>query len=90
MPVRYDITFIGRVQGGFFRATTEEIARRHSVVGWVRNEPAGTVRCVVEGEPEELDRFLEAIVQAKQANIDDTHLKRGDATGEFDSFRIRA
>lgn len=86
---RYDIIFAGRVQGVFFRATVREIARRYDVTGWVRNERDGSVRCVVEGEAAELDRFVNAIQLAKQANIDNTDIKRLDATGEFDGFPVR-
>ncbi len=86
---RYDIIFAGRVQGVFFRATAQEIARRCDVTGWVRNERDGSVRCVVEGEAAELDRFVNAIELAKQANIDNTDITRLDGTGEFDGFSVR-
>ena len=85
---RYEVIFTGRVQGVFFRATAEEIARRHDVTGWVRNERDGSVRCVVEGDPAELDRFVSAIQLAKQANLDNTNISRLDATGEFDGFSV--
>ncbi len=86
---RYDIIFTGRVQGVFFRATAQEIARRYDVTGWVRNERDGSVRCVVEGDPAALDRFVSAIQLAKQANIDNTDITRLDGTGEFDGFSVR-
>jgi acylphosphatase len=86
--VRYDIRFSGRVQGVFFRATTEDVARRFTVTGWVRNEPDGRVRCVVEGEREELDRFLAAVQRAKRENITDTAVTTGTATGEFADFHV--
>ncbi len=86
---RYDIIFTGRVQGVFFRATAQEIARRYDVTGWVRNDRDGSVRCVVEGEAAELDRFVAAIQLAKQANMDNTDITRLDATGEFDGFSVR-
>ena len=86
---RYDIIFTGRVQGVFFRATAQEIARRYGVTGWARNERDGSVRCVVEAEADELDRFVAAIERAKRANIDDTDITRLDATGEFDGFTVR-
>lgn len=89
MDVRYDIRFTGRVQGVFFRATTERIAAEHAVEGWVRNEPDGSVRCVVEGEAAELDRFVAAIERAKRGNIDETRIDRDEATGEFTGFEIR-
>jgi acylphosphatase len=90
MPsVRYDITFIGRVQGVFFRATAEKIARSYEVVGWVRNEPDGSVRMAVEGEPHELDRFVDEVKEAKRENIREVRIERGLATGEFHTFAIR-
>ena len=85
---RYDIIFIGRVQGVFFRATTEEVAGRFAVTGWIRNEPDGTVRCVVEGEEKELDSFVQAVQRAKRDNITDTRIDRRAATGEFGGFSI--
>ncbi len=86
---RYDIVFLGRVQGVFFRATTRDLAKQFAVTGWVANEPDGSVRCVAEGAPGQLDRFLAAISDAKGANIDNTRLVKKDATGEFDGFSIR-
>lgn len=39
----------GRVQGVFFRASTDEIASDHGVVGWVSNRPDGAVEAWLEG-----------------------------------------
>ena len=86
---RYDITFTGRVQGVFFRATAQDIAANYAVTGWVKNQSDGTVRCVVEGRPDELDRFLADLKQAKKSNIAETHVDSQPATGEFDSFFIK-
>jgi acylphosphatase len=86
---RYDVSFVGRVQGVFFRATAVEVARGFDVAGWVRNEPDGSVRCVVEGEPEELDRFVAAVEEAKRENVQDVTITRAIATGEFTGFSIR-
>ena len=88
-PVRYDIVFTGRVQGVFFRATARDLARGRPVAGWIRNEPDGTVRAVVEGVPEELDHFVEAVQAAKRGHIDETRLETSPATGEFRGFEIR-
>lgn len=86
---RYDIVFTGRVQGVFFRATTRDLAKQFAVTGWVSNEPDGSVRCIAEGAPEQLDRFVAAISAAKGANIDNTRLVKKDATSEFEGFSIR-
>jgi acylphosphatase len=87
--VRYDVTFTGHVQGVWFRATTRDVSRDFGVTGWVRNEPDGSVRCVAEGEPTELDRFITAVQRARREYINDTRIEKADATGEFPDFSIR-
>lgn len=87
--VRYDMRFTGTVQGVGFRATASAIAGKFRVDGWVRNEPDGSVRCVAEGEPDELDRFVAAVQDAMAGRIRDTRIERAEASGEFDGFTIR-
>ena len=74
--IRANVVFSGHVQGVFFRATTVQVAREHAVTGWVRNEPDGTVRCVVEGADDEVHRFLEAVKKAKEPNIDNVTIAK--------------
>lgn len=83
------VIFRGRVQGVFFRATTRALARDYAVTGWVRNEADGSVRCVVEGDSGEIDRFLDAVREAKRENITDEEVTPGVATGEFSGFAVR-
>ena len=91
MPIlRFSISFSGRVQGVFFRVATRDVARDYAVSGWVRNETDGSVRCVVEGDRVELDRFLAAIRLAKKSYIEDVAIEETDATGEFEGFSIRS
>ena len=85
---RYDITFTGRVQGVGFRATAQDIAQQVGVTGWVRNEPDGSVRCVVEGSPSEADQFLDHVKAAMQRHIRDVRVEKSAATGEFKGFRV--
>jgi acylphosphatase len=64
------LLFHGRVQGVGFRWTTQRIAGRHPVTGFVRNQPDGTVELVAQGEPPALDAFLAEIESALAENID--------------------
>jgi acylphosphatase len=49
MNERVELVVRGLVQGVNFRASTRDEARRLALVGWVRNEPDGSVRIVAEG-----------------------------------------
>ncbi len=55
------VFYEGRVQGVGFRYATKREAMGFDVFGWVRNRSDGRVEMHVDGEPEEVDAFLEAI-----------------------------
>ena len=48
----------GRVKGVSFRWYTERRARELGVVGWVRNEPDGSVLLHAEGEDDAVDALV--------------------------------
>ncbi len=48
----------GRVQGVSFRWYAQERARELGVLGWVRNEPDGSVLLHAEGEDEAVDALV--------------------------------
>ena len=48
----------GRVQGVFFRDSTQREARRRGAGGWVRNLGDGTVEAVFEGEAPAVERLV--------------------------------
>ena len=62
-PERRRIYYSGRVQGVGFRYTCQSLARGFDVAGYVRNLADGRVELVLEGEPQELDRFATSIQQ---------------------------
>ena len=47
--VRRRVRVHGRVQGVWFRGSTERRARALGLAGWVRNRPDGSVEAVFEG-----------------------------------------
>ncbi len=86
---RWEIYYSGRVQGVGFRYTTLQIAGGFPVTGYVENLADGRVHLVVEGPPEELDRFTCAISARLRQHIRTTEESRGPATGSFNRFTIR-
>lgn len=48
----------GRVQGVFFRDTVRSVAQREGLVGWVRNNPDGTLEAVFEGPAAAIERAI--------------------------------
>ena len=49
----------GRVQGVFFRQQCRQEARRHGLIGWVRNLPDGRVEVWAQGEHESVESLVE-------------------------------
>jgi acylphosphatase len=80
----------GRVQGVYFRAETQETARRLGLSGFVRNLPDGSVEVVAEGEAKPLGELLEFLHDgpplARVHNVDLTWDTTHDAP---ESFTVR-
>ena len=57
--IRRRILVHGHVQGVFFRDSTQRLAEREGVAGWVRNRPDGAVEAVFEGEADAVERLVE-------------------------------
>lgn len=81
--------FHGRVQAVGFRMTTERIARRYTVVGYVKNLADGTVEMVITGSSAEIESVLSEIDRALPGNVSQRDVEELDAAEEFDSFTIR-
>lgn len=86
---RRQVHYRGRVQGVGFRWTCRGIAAGFAVAGYVKNLADGQVLVVVEGEPDELDRFLAAVDGEMSRNIREKSVQTADAIGEFREFGIR-
>jgi acylphosphatase len=82
------VIYTGQVQGVGFRYTTRRLAANFAVAGYVRNQPNGSVEVVVEGEPGEIDRFLEALGQRMAGYIEDQTIQDEQACG-YPGFTIR-
>lgn len=56
--VRARVLISGKVQGVYFRSSTEDEALSRGLAGWVRNTPGGEVEAVFEGEPEAVEAMI--------------------------------
>ena len=88
---RYEATVHGRVQGVGFRWFVRNVAARLSLVGWVANEPSGSVRVVAEGEEAKLAELARALGQGPSgAHVERVDSELSAATGTFTTFEIRS
>ena len=88
-PVRRHVIYSGRVQGVFFRATSQELARGFAVTGYVRNLPAGTVELEAEGQPDQVEAFLAAIARHFRGNIARAETTDRPPRGDEGEFGVR-
>jgi len=85
----YRFQISGRVQGVFFRASTEEKARSLNLSGWVRNLPNGDVETVACGLEQQLQSFRHWLKQgpplAKVEQVSETVIDNKS----FSRFEVR-
>jgi acylphosphatase len=65
----------GRVQGVFFRAEARARAESLGLSGWIRNDPAGSVTAVFDGDPERVQSMVD-------------WCRRGPAGARVDEIRV--
>ena len=88
IPERRAISVRGLVQGVGFRPYVHELATRFALAGFVRNH-AGGVAIEVEGEPDAIARFYDALPRATPTAARIDALSWSDAPARGDrSFRI--
>ncbi len=79
----------GRVQGVFFRATTQEEAERLGLSGWVRNLRDGRVEAEFQGPAEAVEQMLAFMRQgpgyAQVSDLEVEELQPSDQSG----FHVR-
>lgn len=87
---RFSARITGRVQGVGFRNFTQRTASRLGLVGWVRNEPDGSVRLEAEGASDDVEALHTAVQEGpRMARVKSVDAEVRDATGEFETFRVR-
>jgi len=82
------IIFIGRVQGVGFRFTAHRIANRHQLTGFVRNDPAGTVEMLAQGQPEDIDNCIKDLQDSFAGYIRETKIEEVSPDLRYTNFKI--
>ncbi len=57
--IRRRVVVSGHVQGVFFRETARRRALALGVVGWIRNNPDGSVEAAFEGAEDAVERLVD-------------------------------
>ena len=87
---RVEVQVRGLVQGVLFRQRAKAEAERLGLVGWVRNEPDGSVRIVAEGPEEQLQKLVKWCRKGTEwAKVEDVKVGWEGATEEFSAFEIK-
>ena len=83
------VLYEGRVQGVGFRFWVKEIAQGFDVVGTIENLPDGRVELVAQGEPDEVEAFLDEILESSLKSHIQRHIDREIAVEpSLKGFRI--
>lgn len=79
----------GRVQGVYFRASTQREARRLGLTGWVKNRSDGSVEILAEGEETSIrELYSWAQKGPSAARVDRVDTRWRSFTGDFADFRV--
>ncbi|GAB3202778.1 acylphosphatase [Pontibacter aydingkolensis] len=84
------IRVYGKVQGVFFRASTQEKAQALGLTGFVQNEDDGTVYLEAEGDAEALRKLEQWVHEGpKNAKVSRVDIKNIKELKGFDGFEQR-
>jgi acylphosphatase len=87
--IRRRVVAHGRVQGVFFRDSTQREARSAGVAGWVTNRPDGAVEAVFEGEEDAVQRLVEFVRRGPgHANVEDVEV-HDEEPERLEGFTVR-
>jgi acylphosphatase len=88
-PKRVHCHVAGRVQGVWYRASTQKVARALRLSGWVRNLADGRVELVAEGRGDAVERLVAWLAEGPPgARIERVDRTDEDPTGRNGDFEI--
>lgn len=79
----------GGVQGVGYRYFAQRAAAKHQVLGYVRNEPDGSVEVIAEGPASNIEAFKTELTAGPQwATVDRVEEIVLDPSGKYTAFRV--
>lgn len=79
----------GKVQRVGYRDCIETYAKEHGLVGWIKNNPNGTVEVVVQGTPDDLKACIEIMNQGSPlARVDTVSVDWRTPAKLSDEFKV--
>ena len=90
IKARVLLTIYGQVQGVFFRSKAQAEAKSLGLTGWIRNKDDGSVECLVEGDKDKLEEFINWCQQGPdQAKVAQVHTAWQIYINEFTDLIIK-
>jgi len=90
MQQHYIIKVFGKVQGVYFRASTQAEAQRLGVTGFVRNEADGSVYIEAEGTTEQVNALIDWCHEGpSRARVERVEHEATSELKDFTDFEIR-
>ncbi len=89
MKKHYHVFFSGMVQGVGFRYAAKNYAEKFAIRGWVANRSDGKVELDIEGEPSDINDFLNELKKEFKSYIKNLESEELPCGGEYNDFRIR-
>ena len=87
---RVQLRITGRVQGVYYRASTQQQARELGLTGWVRNLPGGAVEAEVQGPPSNVDALIRwCHTGPLDADVDGVDVREIEPVGSEHGFEVR-
>ncbi len=79
----------GRVQGVYYRSSTEKVAQKIGITGWVRNMPNGDVEVTACGDEEQIQELVGWMRQGPSLAKVDSLVQESIELEEFPNFEVR-
>lgn len=79
----------GKVQGVWYRASTQKEANKLGLKGWVRNLPTGEVEAIVQGEKETVEKLIAWCNEGPPAaEVSGVDVKWAEISQKLNDFKI--